>query len=74
MNCPKCTKEKLAQVIVKVTGQAAFLCETCDILWFEGEAISKHTGHPFASMSEMEYIVDPGKYYDSEHRSLKNSI
>lgn len=73
MKCPKCEEGNIVDVILKVTGESAKLCNFCDNLWLEGEDVKFNTGHIYDSLqgNALEYNMGESEHIVQEHRDVK---
>lgn len=70
MKCPKCERGIVRKVRLKDKGQAAFLCNFCEMLWLEEEEVKENTGHPHDILTKgnaITYIIEPIEDRDSEN-------
>jgi hypothetical protein len=73
MRCPKCDEGNIIKVKLKNNQQLAYMCDFCENLWFEGEAIGIGSGHALGSYSHgenLEYTVEKASEKDQEHEVL----
>lgn len=55
MTCPKCNEETIIPIQFKTTGAKAYLCENCETVWFDGEAIKEDTGRLLNTFDDQTY-------------------
>src|SRR6185312_4471772 len=75
MMCPRCNEGILQKIQVKDTGERAFLCDTCEGLWFEDEEIKqfcKRTLSMYGSGNDLEYGFSELDEKDQDHRVESN--
>lgn len=72
MKCPKCEEGEIKNVILKLNGETGYLCDFCEMFWFEGEKI-RLGGRPFTitDRNVLEYILETTEDKDQEHRSAQ---
>lgn len=67
MQCPKCEDGIISKIQFKDNKKLAYLCDSCDTVWFEDEKIDMTTGHPLkSSISEEHSVEDAFVYLDEE--------
>ena len=74
MECPRCELGEIIHIRLKRDGSRAFLCDACELLWFEGETIDFNTGHFLASYSrreDREYTVEESDEEEQEDKPVK---
>lgn len=67
MNCPKCEEGTLMKIRFKDGGKEAFVCDSCDALWFGEESISEvsgHTLHSYLKDRDLQYSIE--EVYDKD--------
>lgn len=73
MTCPKCEEGTIVSITFKRTGRYAYLCDSCEALWLEGEDINVSTGHTLESYSQgqgSEYTIEELQEQDQDHQPV----
>lgn len=73
MKCPKCERGIIRKVRLKEKGEAAYLCNFCEMLWLQDEEIKTNTGHPFDILTQgnaVEYTLEPDIEKDPENTTI----
>lgn len=74
MKCPRCERGTIKKVILKRMGERAYLCDSCEMFWFEKEEIRDNTGHPFDTLTQgnaIEYTIDSTEENDPESTPIE---
>ncbi len=73
MICPKCKEGTINKIEFVQTKETAYLCNTCEALWFKKDEISEFNAshlHTFFEEREKEYTVKKLDIKDWEHEEL----
>ena len=73
MTCPRCEEGQLINVVLKMTGEEAVLCDFCETLWLHGEEIAYNTGHPYdkGEHGDKAYTIETSEEKDQEHKVVR---
>lgn len=76
MVCSKCKEGKINKIEFIQTKETAYLCDTCEALWFKKDDINEFNAanlHTFFEEREKEYTIKRLDVKDWEHEELTNT-
>lgn len=73
MTCPKCEDGTIKKLSFKNIPKTAYICDSCNSMWFENEKIDFNTGQLFSSISgdeDLEYSINELSEKDFNSKSV----